>query len=47
MEATDGHFDMKMAHNIKWTISGEPPVGLKSHQGSKWGHINVIHHVAH
>ena len=36
-----------MTFFIKWTISGKPPVGLKSHQGSKWGHSNVIHYVAH
>ena len=27
---------------IKWTTSGEPPVGLKTHQGSKLGHSAVI-----
>ena len=36
-----------MTFFIKWTISGKPPVGWKSHQGSKWGHSNVIHYVAH
>ena len=27
---------------IKWTTSGEPPVGLKTQQGSKWSHSAVI-----
>ena len=39
--------DLSQCLFIKWTISGKPPVGLKSPQGSKWGHSNVIHYVAH
>ena len=27
---------------IKWTTSGEPLVGLKTHQGSKLGHSAVV-----
>ena len=32
------------AYFIKWTTSGEPPVGSKSHQDSKWGHSKAIHY---
>ena len=32
------------AYIIKWIISGEPPVGLKSQQDSKWGHSWTIHY---
>ena len=30
---------------IKWTTSVEPLIGLRSHQGSKWGHSWVILYV--
>ena len=30
------------AYFIKWTTSGEPLVGLKTHQDSKLGHSAVI-----
>ena len=30
-----GYLKTSEAYFIKWTISGEPPVCLKSHQGSK------------
>ena len=32
------------AYFIKGTTSGEPPVGSKSHQDSKWGHSKAIHY---
>ena len=33
------------AYIIKWTTSGEPPVGLKIQQDSKWGHSWTIHYI--
>ena len=36
------HPKRSLAYLIKWTTSGEPPVGLKTHQGSKLGHSAVI-----
>ena len=33
-----GYLKTWEAYFIKWTTSGEPPVCLKSHQGSKWSH---------
>ena len=37
-EAFKSHPETSEALIIKWTTSGEPPVGSKSHQDSKWGH---------
>ena len=41
------HLKPSQAYFIKWTISGEPPVGLKSLQDSKWSHSEVILYIAH
>ena len=35
------------AYFIKWTTPGEPPIGLKSLQDSKWSHSKVILYIAH
>ena len=32
------------AYIIKWTISSESPVGIKSPQDSKWGHSWTLHY---
>ena len=32
------HPESLEAYFIKWSISGEHPVGLKSHQHKNWGH---------
>ena len=37
-----GYLKTSEAYFIKWTTSGEPPVCLKSHQGSKWSHSKAI-----
>ena len=39
-----GHQVTSEAYFIKWTTSGETPVGSKSHQDSKWGHSKAIHY---
>ena len=41
------HLKTSQAYFIKWTTSGEPPVGLKSLQDSKWSHSEVILYIAH
>ena len=41
------HLKNSQAYFIKWTTSGEPPVGLKSLQDSKWSHSEVILYIAH
>ena len=40
--AFKSHPETSEALIIKWTTSGEPPVGSRSHQNSKWGHSWVI-----
>ena len=37
-----GYLKTSEAYFIKWTTSGEPPVCLKSHQGSKWSHSKAV-----
>ena len=43
--ASRSHPKMCEAYIIKWTTSGEPPVGLKIQQDSKWGHSWTIHYI--
>ena len=37
-----GYLKTSEAYFIKWTTSDEPPVCLRSHQGSKWSHSKAV-----
>ena len=45
--ALKGLYKTWEAYFIKWTTSGEPLEGLKSHQDSKCSHSKVILYIAH